>query len=356
MKRLVHNGGTGVRAATAAVLAAIAVGGALTAATLTASPETGRIDAQRAQIRALEAEIVSIDSQAQAAASQAAAATARLEEAEADLAANAKRLRQAKKDLGVARGRLTERLVALYKDEPPSFVEVLLASGELSSALDTQSELERVGAQDQRALESVRVSRARLAEARKRLDEEREAAEADAREAATRKAALDDLIGQRRAVLDQAQSTLSTLVAAEEQRRRMAALAAAQAEEEARLRDVAAGETPAGGSGGGGTPEPATAPAVSTDPETPAQSSPAPNLSPDVSATLDRIAQCESGGDPTAVSPDGQYRGKYQFHPDTWAALGGQGDPAAAPESEQDRLAAILLRQQGASPWPVCGA
>jgi peptidoglycan hydrolase-like protein with peptidoglycan-binding domain len=75
-----------------------------------------------------------------------------------------------------------------------------------------------------------------------------------------------------------------------------------------------------------------------------------------LSATLDRIAQCESGGDPTAVSADGQYRGKYQFDRDTWASLGGTGDPAQAPESEQDSLAAQLYRSRGASAWPNCGA
>lgn len=74
------------------------------------------------------------------------------------------------------------------------------------------------------------------------------------------------------------------------------------------------------------------------------------------SSTLERIAQCESGGDPTAVSADGQYRGKYQFTRATWKAMGGSGDPAAAPESEQDQRAAALLAAQGTSPWPVCGA
>jgi hypothetical protein len=73
------------------------------------------------------------------------------------------------------------------------------------------------------------------------------------------------------------------------------------------------------------------------------------------SATLARIAQCESGGDPTAVSADGQYRGKYQFSRATWRAMGGTGDPAAASEAEQDRLAAKLLAQAGTSPWPNCG-
>ena len=73
-----------------------------------------------------------------------------------------------------------------------------------------------------------------------------------------------------------------------------------------------------------------------------------------VPAVLAQIAQCESGGDPTAVSADGRYFGKYQFSIATWRAMGGSGNPAAAPEAEQDRRAAILYRQQGGTPWPNC--
>jgi len=72
-------------------------------------------------------------------------------------------------------------------------------------------------------------------------------------------------------------------------------------------------------------------------------------------ATLESIASCESGGDPTAVSSDGTYRGKYQFDYGTWASMGGSGDPAAAPESEQDYRAAMLYAASGSSPWPICG-
>ena len=61
--------------------------------------------------------------------------------------------------------------------------------------------------------------------------------------------------------------------------------------------------------------------------------------------TLQRIAQCESGGNPAAVSPSGEYRGKYQFSRATWRAMGGTGDPAQAPEAEQDQRAAALLAQ-----------
>ncbi|HET7418401.1 MAG TPA: transglycosylase family protein [Solirubrobacterales bacterium] len=72
-------------------------------------------------------------------------------------------------------------------------------------------------------------------------------------------------------------------------------------------------------------------------------------------STLEAIASCESGGNPAAVSSDGTYRGKYQFDYGTWASMGGSGDPAAAPEAEQDYRAALLYAASGSSPWPVCG-
>jgi hypothetical protein len=74
-----------------------------------------------------------------------------------------------------------------------------------------------------------------------------------------------------------------------------------------------------------------------------------------VPGALRAIAACESGGNPRAVGGGGAFRGKYQFDYGTWARVGGSGDPAAAPEAEQDRRAALLYARAGASPWPVCG-
>jgi hypothetical protein len=74
-----------------------------------------------------------------------------------------------------------------------------------------------------------------------------------------------------------------------------------------------------------------------------------------IPGALAGIAACESGGNPRAVGGGGAFRGKYQFDYGTWASVGGHGDPAAAPEAEQDRRAAMLYARAGASPWPVCG-
>jgi peptidoglycan hydrolase-like protein with peptidoglycan-binding domain len=74
----------------------------------------------------------------------------------------------------------------------------------------------------------------------------------------------------------------------------------------------------------------------------------------DAATVLAQIAQCESGGDPAAISPSGEYRGKYQFSVETWEALGGTGDPAAAPEDVQDSYAVKLYTARGLAPWPAC--
>ena len=72
------------------------------------------------------------------------------------------------------------------------------------------------------------------------------------------------------------------------------------------------------------------------------------------SAVLERIAQCESGGDPTTDTGNGYY-GKYQFSLATWHRMGGSGIPSNASEAEQDQIAARLYAQEGTAPWPVCG-
>jgi hypothetical protein len=78
-------------------------------------------------------------------------------------------------------------------------------------------------------------------------------------------------------------------------------------------------------------------------------------LTPAVKAILERIAACESKGNPRAIGGGGAFRGKYQFTYGAWRSVGGKGDPASASEAEQDRKAARLLRRSGTSPWPVCG-
>lgn len=68
------------------------------------------------------------------------------------------------------------------------------------------------------------------------------------------------------------------------------------------------------------------------------------------------LAQCESSGNPTALSPGGTYRGLFQFSIPTWLSVGGTGDPAQASVAEQLHRAKILQARSGWGQWPQCAA
>jgi len=319
-----------------------------------AAPATERIDATREQIRTLEAEVQRIDASAAEAADAHAAAVRRAAVLETRITTTTASLAEARRAHEVSVQRLSDRVVALYRSDDPSLIEIVLSSGDLSDALDAQQALEQIGVNDRRIVDQLDATRSRLSALRAELEGSRAEVEANVAEKADRLADLQGLIGDRRSVLDDAQASLDRLIRREEQRgaaaaRARAAAAAAAAEESAErdlLRRADPGELPAAD------------PAAPTTPATPAAGAdpaPAAPTSGGVAEHLERIAQCESGGNPRAVSSTGMYRGKYQFSVGTWEGLGGVGDPAAAPEAEQDRLAALLYAQSGPAPWPVCG-
>ena len=77
---------------------------------------------------------------------------------------------------------------------------------------------------------------------------------------------------------------------------------------------------------------------------------------------LARLARCESGGNPRAMSRSRKYFGLYQFDQRTWNGIAqtvapeyvGVNPADAAPEF-QTMMARGLHAQRGRSPWPVCG-
>lgn len=72
---------------------------------------------------------------------------------------------------------------------------------------------------------------------------------------------------------------------------------------------------------------------------------------------FDRVAQCESGGNPRAVNPSGKYRGAFQFDLPTWHEdpVNMPGDPIDYSYVTQRNAAKRLYAERGRSPWPECG-
>ncbi len=304
-----------------------------------AAPASDVLDAQRSQVRELEAEVGSIDARAAAAADAHASAVARARELRDRIDETTAGIEEAERARRAAVALLGERLRTLYASDPPTLTEVILTSGSITEAVDVQRSLESVGRTAAAVIAGLRESKARLGRLRAELMASRDEADAAGASSRAPMEELETLIADRRQALAAARELVEGTV------RRRAAAAADAAAERALLRRA-------------NDPSPApTAPAVTPAEPAPPDAAPVPQSAPagDVASHLARIAQCESGGNPAAVSASGQYRGKYQFDQSTWEAYGGTGDPAAAPEAEQDRIAAALYAARGPAPWPVCG-
>jgi hypothetical protein len=200
----------------------------------------------------------------------------------------------------------------------------------------------------------IRAAKAAMAQKRKELIADRKDEVVHRAAAKKQLAEVGAIRSQRRGVLISARNQLTSMIAIEVKRKnaaRVAALRRAQAQVNEGIAN-GGGNSGGGNSGGGNTGGGNTGGNTGGGGNSGGGGTPAG----DIAAKLRQIALCESGGNPTAVSPSGLYRGKYQFDPQTWAAMGGAGtDPAKASEAEQDRVAYLLYQQRGAAPWPVCG-
>jgi len=292
----------------------------------------------RAEAAALGAQIRSTQERVATAEAEAAAASARerrlsdllahgreraarlavkVQRAEAQLEAERRRLRR-------ARRALADRLVAIYESGAPSTVSIVLGSGDINE-LEVRSEyLQRIEEADTRLAARVEEVRNRVrhelklvAALKARVDaynEELATARAEiaavrerAQEAAAR---LDSLAAERSAALTELKRRIGRWVSEIE-----AAEAASRA---------AAEETVGRWLGG-----PYSIPTY--------------------------IVMCESGGNYSALNPSSGAGGAYQILPSTWALYGGKGAPQDAPKAEQDRIAAEIWADSGGSAWVCAG-
>ena len=106
--------------------------------TVRAAPAGDVLDAQRSQVRELEGEVAGIDARAAAAADAHAAAVARARELRDRISETTVAIGQAEAARREAVQRLSDRLVAIYRDEPPTLAEIILTSGSLTEAVDVR--------------------------------------------------------------------------------------------------------------------------------------------------------------------------------------------------------------------------
>ncbi|MDH3725503.1 MAG: hypothetical protein OER93_07145, partial [Thermoleophilia bacterium] len=105
------------RMAYATAAAAIAISGAAITAGLSAAPATENLAGQQAQVRELEAQLISLDAQAGAAADAHSSSAALLQEARDAVAQNTRDLKLARKNRAISVMNLERRLVAIYRTQ-----------------------------------------------------------------------------------------------------------------------------------------------------------------------------------------------------------------------------------------------
>ena len=203
------------------------------------------IDAKRAQVQRLEAELARIDAKVGLAAERHNAALDRLDRVRADLRRTEGGVRRAGVSLKVLRGRLATRAVALYRAPDTSAVQTLLTGRGLRELLASAQLDRRVAASDRDLVTGVRQQRATLVRLRGRLVTRRAEVSQQVRAAGVRRRAIERLRRGRQRVLGSARSELRAMVAAE-QARRAAAARRRQALERSAGLPVSVGTLPAG--------------------------------------------------------------------------------------------------------------
>ena len=285
-------------------------------------------EAVRASIRSLEQTVLDADRGIRAARLAERRASERLAAAKRRLASTSARLDARAGAHRAGQAVLATRLREIYREgEADPLITVLLSRDGLAAVASTQAMVERAAREDARLVSRLRADRREVALIARARSREEVAARKARDEAAGHRADLEGLRAARASALAKARRALARIEARERRAGRSG--------------DSGATDPIARGGATATTPRNGRWPAVPGGPSR---------------AVLERIAWCESRGNPRSIGGGGQFRGKYQFMQSTWEAMGGTGDPAAATEAEQDYRAALLFIKWGPGQWPVCAA
>ena len=194
------------------------------------------ISGTRSEVEALGRRMAELDVAVGRAVEASNQAIDRLEAAQASLAVTRRELAGARRDLELSRRLLSQRLVGIYVNGDPTFVQLLLTSGSLTDAQEASSLLDAIAQDDATTVAAVRDRRGRL----ERLETRQTGAEAARRRelasARARRAELDELVADQRRELAAARARLTRLV--KEERERKARLAALEKARQAALTSI----------------------------------------------------------------------------------------------------------------------
>jgi len=244
--------------------------------------------------------------------------TARSRELNDDLVAAERELEAVRARYERALAVLSDRLVAIYKGSEPDGLTVLLESDGYDELTARAEYLEALTDADERLADRVGDLHDQVSATYDRIADLRAELERRARELESARAEMDE-------VRAEAESSAQQVSAAKaEAESALAELREKISGWELEVRKAAAERIAEGGEEFLGGPY-----AIPT-----------------------YIVMCESGGNYRALNRSSMAGGAYQIIPSTWRAYGGEGPYAhLASKAEQDRIAAIIWREDGPGAW-----
>jgi len=276
---------------------------------------TQRISTQSASIAELEAEAARAAARERELRAQLRESTARSNALDDDLLAAERELEVVRARYKRAVGVLADRLVAIYKGSEPDLLTVLLESDGFDELEMRAQYLDALTDADERIADRVSALHDEVSRAYEQIAELKAGIDAEARRLEAARAEIESA----RAAAERRASEIADARAAE--RSALAELHERISGWELEVRREAAEELGEGAYLGG----PYSIPTY--------------------------IVICESGGNYRALNPSSGAGGAYQIIPSTWRAYGGRGLPHLASKAEQDRIAAIIWREDGPGAW-----
>jgi peptidoglycan DL-endopeptidase CwlO len=252
-----------------------------------ASAAPPAIAGKRAQIQALQAELDRLGARESAAVEAYNGARYRLGLTQDRIRRNTHSLKRARIEHRRAQTRLAARLVAIYRQPPPSLAVLLLTSRSLSDLATRDDLLHRVEAGDQHVVRQLTALRKQIASARRQLLSDRRRARGQLARATAQRHRIAAVLSSRRAYLATRQDELAALMAQERRRQvELAALARARIQRQLE-RQQEQQPTPAAASA---PPPSAPAPVAPTIVPPPAAPAPAPAPPPSSGGRPDVVA------------------------------------------------------------------
>ena len=200
---------------------AVAFLGALVAASVAASSavaEPPAIQAKRAEVEQVLAQIQGLDASLGQAVEAYNAATSKLDAIEREQEINRNHLRIARRNLKRQQDRLARRIVALYTAQETSPLGVILGATSLDDFLDRVDTVDRVSEEDARVSTEVEQFKTAVVEHKRELARAHDAQERLVAERAEAKASIERQLAERRRLVESIKSEIVRLEAEERRR------------------------------------------------------------------------------------------------------------------------------------------